>query len=106
MFLSLFIWMIIIGDATVNGWGGDDIRMDQDTENASDVFFLRNYKLNKGGFQFRQNSDWSNTLSLSANGDLIPTGYNVEVEEGIYDITLDMTNRLNPKYEVKMVDVK
>lgn len=99
-----FVWGII-GDATPNGWDGQDIPLELDASNPQ-IFSLRKFKLTKGGFQFRQNSDWSNSLSLSANGDLIPSGYNIEVEEGIYDITLDMTNRLNPKYDIREVNDK
>ncbi|MDU1890986.1 MAG: serine hydrolase [Dysgonomonas sp.] len=99
-----FIWGII-GDATPNGWDGQDVPLELDAT-APHVFSLRKFKLKKGGFQFRQNSDWSNSLSLSANGDLIPSGYNIEVEEGTYDITLDMTNRLNPKYKIRKIDDK
>lgn len=97
-----FVWGII-GDATPNGWGGEDLIM-QTLPDQPQVFILKDFKMKKGGFQFRQNNDWNNAIALSANGELVPNGYNIEVEDGIYDITLDMTNRMKPKYTLVKVE--
>lgn len=96
-----FTWGII-GDATPNGWDGEDIVLEM-VPNQPSVFQLLNYKMKKGAFQFRQNNDWVNTLSLSANGDVVPNGYNIEIEDGTYNIVLNLTNRISPSYSVELV---
>lgn len=96
-----FTWGII-GDATPNGWGGEDVVLEM-VPNQPSVFQLLNYKMKKGAFQFIQNNDWVNTLSLSANGNVVPNGYNIGVEDGTYNIVLNLTNRISPSYSVKLV---
>ncbi len=96
------IWGII-GDATPNGWDGKDVPMVADEE-SSQIWRLKNYKLKKGGFQFRRNGVWSNNVSLSATGEVAANGYNIEVEDGVYDIELDMTDRFSPRYNLHKVN--
>ncbi|MGU3375290.1 serine hydrolase [Chryseobacterium sp. M5A1_1a] len=92
----------IIGDATPAGWGEKDIPLQTDPKKPN-IYFLKNYKLTKGGFKFRQNDNWSYNLGLNNDGKSIAlNAYDFRIEEtGIYDIVLDMTNAVKPQYSIK-----
>lgn len=92
----------IIGDATPAGWGEKDIALETNPKNPN-IYFLKNYKLTKGGFKFRQNDDWGYNLGLNNDGKSIALdAYDFRIEEnGIYDIVLDMTNTIKPQYSIK-----
>lgn len=97
-----YVWGIV-GDATPSGWDGKDIPMVADAD-APTVWRLHNYKLKKGGLVFRMNNGWANNITLSADGEVSSGGYHMEIEGGMYDIMLDVTDRFNPKYEIKKLD--
>ncbi|MBV8328027.1 serine hydrolase [Chryseobacterium sp.] len=96
-----FSWGII-GDATPSGWDGKDIEMTTDLKNP-DIHILKNYPLKKGEFKFRFDNDWGYSLGLNNDGKTVAMdAYNFQIEkEGNYDILLDMTNKMKPKYSIK-----
>ncbi|WP_300688788.1 serine hydrolase [Chryseobacterium sp.] len=96
-----FLWGII-GDATPGGWEGKDIPMQTDLKKP-DIYFLKNYKLNKGKLKFRFDNDWGYNLGLNNDGKSIAlNAYDFPIEEtGNYDIVLDMTNQVKPQYSIK-----
>ena len=92
----------IIGNATPAGWGENDIPLQNDPKNP-DIYFLKSYQLSKGGLKFRQNNDWGYNLGLNNDGKSIALdAYDFPIEEsGIYDIVLDMSNKMKPTYSIK-----
>lgn len=96
-----FVWGII-GDATPNGWDGKDISLQTDLKNPN-IYFLKNYRLNKGKLKFRFDNDWGYNLGLNNDGKSIAiNAYDFLIEEtGVYDIILDMTNQVKPQYSIK-----
>ncbi|KAB1230163.1 serine hydrolase [Chryseobacterium viscerum] len=94
----------IIGNATPIGWDGKDkdIPLQTDPKNPT-IYFLKNYKLNKGNFKFRYNNDWGYNLGLNNDGKSVAfDAYDFPIlEDGVYDIVLDMTNTVQPQYSIK-----
>ncbi|UKB80312.1 serine hydrolase [Chryseobacterium sp. MEBOG07] len=94
----------IIGNATPIGWEGKDkdIPLQTDPKNPT-IYFLKNYKLNKGNFKFRYNNDWGYNLGLNNDGKSVAfDAYDFPIpEDGVYDIVLDMTNTVQPQYSIK-----
>ncbi|MCE4065763.1 serine hydrolase [Chryseobacterium gleum] len=92
----------IIGNATPNGWDGKDIPLQTDPKNP-DIHFLKNYKLAKGNFKFRFNNDWAYNFGLNNDGKSIALdAYDFSIsEDGAYDIVLDMTDIVQPKYTIR-----
>ncbi|MFZ4930405.1 serine hydrolase [Chryseobacterium sp. Mn2064] len=92
----------MIGDATSAGWDGKDIPLQKDSQNPN-LYFLKNYPLKKGGFKFRFDNDWGNNLGLNNDGKTIARdAYNFKIEEnGSYDISLDLSDTMNPTYIIK-----
>ena len=82
----------IIGDATVNGWSGDDIDMNYVPYNKETkegrYWEVKDITLKTGVIKFRANDDWA--LSWGGELDNLTTknGGNIAVEEGTYDIKL------------------
>ena len=82
----------IIGDATENGWSGDDINMtyvpyNKETKEGR-YWEVKDITLKTGVIKFRANDDW--VLSWGGELDNLTTknGGNIAVEEGTYDIKL------------------
>nr|WP_310403645.1 SusF/SusE family outer membrane protein [Chryseobacterium vietnamense] len=96
----------IIGNATPNGWDGKDIPLQTDPKNPN-IYFLKNYKLNKGNLKFRFNNDWGYSLGLNNDNKSIAfDAYDLPIyEDGIYDIVLDMTNAVKPQYTIKKLNL-
>lgn len=92
----------IIGNATPSGWDGKDIPLQTNPETPN-IYFLKNYKLNKGNLKFRFNSDWGYSLGLNNdNKSMAFDAYDFPInEEGAYDIVLDMTNTVKPQFSIK-----
>ncbi|WP_313003787.1 SusF/SusE family outer membrane protein [Chryseobacterium gleum] len=92
----------IIGNAIPNGWDGKDIPLQADPQNP-DIHFLKNYKLAKGNFKFRFNNDWAYNFGLNNDGKSIALdAYDFPIsEDGAYDIVLDMTDTVQPKYTIR-----
>lgn len=83
----------IIGDATVNGWSGDDINMNYVPYNKETkegrYWEVKDITLKTGVIKFRANDDWAINWggeldNLTSKGN--PA--NIAVEEGTYDIKL------------------
>ena len=83
----------IIGDATVNGWSGDDINMNYVPYNKETkegrYWEVKDITLKTGVIKFRANDDWKINWggeldNLTSKGN--PA--NIAVEEGTYDIKL------------------
>ena len=82
----------IIGDATVNGWSGDDIDMvyvpyNKETKEGR-YWEVKDIKLKAGEIKFRTNDGWD--ISWGGELDKLTTknGGNITVEAGTYDIKL------------------
>lgn len=92
----------IIGDATPAGWGETDIPLQTDSQKPN-VYFLKNYKMKKGGFKFRCDNRWGYNFGLNNDGKSIAIeAYDFQIEEdGMYDIVFDMTNKMIPQYSIK-----
>ena len=83
----------IIGDATVNGWSGDDINMNYVPYNKETkegrYWEVKDITLKTGVIKFRANDDWKINWggeldNLTSKGNPV----NIAVEEGTYDIKL------------------
>ncbi|RLJ34079.1 CubicO group peptidase (beta-lactamase class C family) [Chryseobacterium sp. 7] len=92
----------IIGNATPSGWDGKDIPLQTDPKNRN-IYFLKNYTLKKGNLKFRFNNDWGYSLGLNNDNKSIAfDAYDFPIhEDGVYDITLDMTDIVKPQYSIK-----
>jgi CubicO group peptidase (beta-lactamase class C family) len=90
----------VIGSATENGWDGADIKM-LETETKG-LWKAQNISLKEGEIKFRLNNDWTINLGLTENksNHLRQEGENIKIENGIYDIVLDLTDDENPKYKI------
>ena len=95
---NTFVWGIA-GSATPNGSEGLDIPLNRDKDKPN-IYYLNNYKLNTGDLRFRLNNDPSNSYALNNTGELTYNGYDIKVQEGIYDIVLDMTDQVSPRYTI------
>lgn len=80
----------IAGDATTGGWYGNDIQMSEDPSKKN-TWAVKDIQLKKGEIKFRFNSDWTINYGVAASeGQLEREGKNIKVEEGIYDILIDL----------------
>jgi hypothetical protein len=88
----------LLGSATSIGWDGPDIKFVQDTANES-LWILKIIKLNKGEIKFRFNNDWNVNYGDNNSDNLLDMyGDNIKVQTGTYDIILDFTDEVKPKY--------
>ena len=80
----------LVGDATVNGWGGPDMEMYQTGTNQYALYA----DLTAGELKFRFNEDWGqNYGDNDTNGTLEAGGANIPVPgAGTYFVTLDLDN--------------
>jgi hypothetical protein len=77
----------IVGDATVNGWGGPDMKLTYDpfTDQWRAIV-----KLNNGLIKFRKNNSWDvNFGDTGLNGSLESGGDNIPVTAGWYLVSVD-----------------
>lgn len=88
----------IIGSATVNGWDGLNIELTATNKNG--IWTINNVQLKEGEIKFRLNNDWTINLGDNKNGNLKFDGDNIKIENGNYDITLDLSDEENPKYKI------
>lgn len=82
----------IIGDATVNGWSGDDINMDYVPYNKETkegrYWEVKGITLKTGVIKFRANDGWDISWGGELDNLTTKNGANIAVEEGTYDIKL------------------
>lgn len=89
----------IVGSATKDGWDGLNIELTQ--TNVRGIWEISNLQLKKGEIKFRFNNDWTINLGDNKNGNLKFEGENIKIEDGIYEIALDLTDEENPKYNIE-----
>ncbi len=89
----------LLGSATPGGWdGADDIKFTEDTTKRG-LWVLNNIKLNAGEIKFRFNNDWNINYGDNNSDNLLDMyGDNIKVQTGTYDIILDFTDEVKPKY--------
>ena len=92
----------IVGSATDHGWDGGDIELIKIMD--KEIWKVYGVQLDTGEFQFRYNKDWTISLGQDKNHVLIENGENIKVSNGIYDITLDLTDYERPKYEILKIN--
>ena len=82
----------IIGDATVNGWSGDDINMNYVPYNKETkegrYWEVKGITLKTGVIKFRANDGWDISWGGELDNLTTKNGGNIAVEEGTYDIKL------------------
>jgi CubicO group peptidase (beta-lactamase class C family) len=88
----------IIGSATVNGWDGLNTELAE--TNKKGIWTINNVQLKEGEIKFRFNNDWTINFGDNKNGNLKFDGDNIKIENGNYDITLDLSDEENPKYKI------
>nr|WP_315155352.1 serine hydrolase [uncultured Flavobacterium sp.] len=90
----------VIGSATTNGWDGKDIKMTSDTVNKM-IWKILGIKLVAGEMKFRFNNDWNESYGDNSQDRILENdGENIQVEAGLYDIVLDLTDPKAPKYSI------
>lgn len=93
----------LIGNATSKGWEENipDINFTEDTLKKG-LWLLANIKLSTGELKFRFNNDWNINYGHNGNDKALDLfGNNIKITEaGTYDIVLDLTDEINPKYSV------
>lgn len=92
----------LAGTATSKGWeeGIPDIQFTEDPVKKG-VWVLRDITLKTGLIVFRLNNDWG--YHYGDNGDdkiLDMYGENIKVEAGTYDIIIDLSNAVEPRYTI------
>ncbi|MBK9734337.1 MAG: serine hydrolase [Saprospiraceae bacterium] len=88
----------IIGSATVNGWDGSNIELTE--TNKKGIWTINNVQLKDGEIKFRFNNDWTINYGDNNNGSLKFEGDNIKIENGHYDIILDLSDEENPNYKL------
>ncbi len=82
----------ITGDATANGWSGDDQDMTYVPYNAETkelgYWEIKNITLTSGVIKFRANDGWDISWGGDVNALTTQNGGNISVEAGTYDIKL------------------
>lgn len=90
----------LLGSATPIGWDGPDIKFTQDT-NKEGLWVLNNIKLNTGELKFRFNNDWNINYGDNGNDKILDMyGENIKIEAGTYNIILDFSDEMKPKYNI------
>lgn len=94
-----FLWGAV-GDSTPNGWNGPDVKLTPNSKNKN-ILEARSVMLKPGELKFRANNEWALELGINDTNHLVKYGNNIKITEaGTYDIILDMTNEINPVYQV------
>lgn len=89
----------LVGSATPNGWEGPDIELRLN----GDLWEISGVRLVKGEIKFRLRNDWTWNYGKGDGNDLVVNGKNIEVDEGVYDIFLDLRDALTPKFRIKKI---
>jgi len=92
----------ILGSATDAGWDKKpDLKM-QLKKGVKDVWMIKDVRLKSGVIKFRFNNDWAiNYGADELQGLLKLHGKDIPVEEGVYDIELDLSERAKATYTLK-----
>ena len=89
----------VIGDATVNGWDGDDIDMSWNAEEGAMEAFL---SMSDGVFKFRANDNWDINLGDDDdNATLFQNEGNIPVAAGAYHLLLYL-DKPDYTYELRL----
>ncbi|WP_010424700.1 SusE domain-containing protein [Anaerophaga thermohalophila] len=86
----------VVGDATPNGWGAPDLKMDYDPETGTWVLTT---DLADGYIKFRMNDDWGWNLG-GTEDDLFKDGPDIPVSAGNYTIILTLTGDASGTFEM------
>lgn len=92
----------ILGSATETGWGEAQDQKMQLKKGCKDVWLIKDIRLKSGVIKFRFNNDWA--INYGADewaGSLKLYGKDIAVEEGVYDIELDLSDPQKPAYILK-----
>lgn len=90
----------LLGSATSIGWDGPDIKLTEDSLKKG-RWFLNDTKLNTGELKFRFNNEWNINYGDNGNDKILDMyGDNIKVEAGTYDIILDFSDEMKPKYSI------
>jgi len=87
----------IVGSAMENGWDGPDLKLQPAQKNRWEA---KNIQFKDGEIKFRFNNDWTINLGEADNGKLSQEGANIKVQEGLYDIFLDLTDKEKPAFKM------
>lgn len=91
----------LVGSATPNEWNGPDVVLTPDIS-MENVWKATNVALQAGEIKFRLNNDWGvNYGDDGADGSLEAGGANITVEEGTYNIMLDLSDSNAPTYTLE-----
>jgi CubicO group peptidase (beta-lactamase class C family) len=88
----------IIGSSTSNGWDGLDIELTE--TNIKGIWKIDNIHLKDGEIKFRFNNDWTINLGKNNNGNLEFHGENIKIENGNYEVILNLIDEENPKHNI------
>lgn len=93
----------IIGDATPGGWTSDrDMKYDPVSRHWTITADLKGTTGTTNMFKFRANHDWTFSLGIDANGNMVYGGSNIAVpSSGNYTITLDLSIPGNYNFTIK-----
>jgi CubicO group peptidase (beta-lactamase class C family) len=89
----------IVGSATENGWDGPDQKLTEKT--IKGIWKINGIALKKGELKFRLNNGWAINLGRLNDKKLIPEGSNLQIENGVFNISLDLRDNDNPKYTIE-----
>jgi CubicO group peptidase (beta-lactamase class C family) len=89
----------IVGSATENGWDGPDQKLTETTTKG--IWKINGIALKKGELKFRLNNDWTINLGRFNDKKLMHEGSNLQVENGVFNISLDLRDNDNPKYTIE-----
>lgn len=88
----------IVGSATPNGWDGPDVTMAPGA--IAGTWEVHDLALAAGEIKFRMNNSWSRNYGLNSSGTLQDNGQNMVVQEGKYDIWLDLRDPARPLFRI------
>ncbi|HQQ84012.1 MAG TPA: serine hydrolase [Cyclobacteriaceae bacterium] len=92
----------IIGDATPKGWdeASPDLKLTEQKQPPG-LWFIENVVLKKGEWKFRRDNSWNTNFGDNEPDKMLDAnGRNIQVEGGVYDITLDLTDETKPRYTI------
>lgn len=98
----------LAGTATSKGWEESipDIQFVEDSLKKG-LWGLRNITLKTGRIVFRLNNDWGYHYGDNGNDKILDMyGEDIKIENGIYDIILDLTDEAQPKYSIGKTTLK
>jgi CubicO group peptidase (beta-lactamase class C family) len=95
----------LAGTATSKGWEESvpDIQLTEDTLKKG-RWVLKSIPLKKGLMVFRLNNDWGYHYGDNEKDKILDMyGKDIEVEAGTYDIILDLSDAMEPKYTISKI---